>query len=358
MVRERGQLGGLGYQETVNASPPGEEKKRMGSSFFRGENCNFNPYGKDHCKPDFAVHFVLKGWLPENPIINETTKVTAFGSCFAQNISEHLANIGFSTSKQGEKNIYVSSMGEGLVNVHSIAQQFRWALEGWKPPSNLWYGYNAEKPDLSEDIRTRTRDVFLGTDVFILTFGLSEVWYDEITGGVFWRAVPMKHYDASRHKFRVCTFLETKECILEIISLIRRHVPHAKLVMTVSPIPLIATFRPVSCITANSVSKSLIRAALDEALREMGRENGRDVYYFPAFELINECFPNRFIEDGRHPHPMIVPSVMGLFEAAFCETNLTLEEAEQKFQEARLDNTRMLLQHPLFCRSFDEAIKA
>jgi len=329
----------------------------MGSSFFRGENCNFNPYGKDHCKPDFAAHFVLKGWLPEKPIISETTKVTAFGSCFAQNIGDHLANIGFNTSKQREKNIYISSMGEGLVNVHSIAQQFKWALEGWKPPSNLWHDYNAEKSDLSEDIRARTRDVFRGTDVFILTFGLSEIWYDEVSGGVFWRAVPLKHYDASRHKFRVCTFLETKECILEIIGLIRRYVPHAKLIMTVSPIPLIATFRPVSCVTANSVSKSLIRAALDEVLREMEHQNGQNIYYFPAYELINECFPDRFIEDGRHLHPMIVPSVMGLFEATFCETNLTLEDAERRFQEARLDNARTLLQHPLFSRSFGSDVK-
>ena len=102
-------------------------------------------------------------------------------------------------------------MGEGLVNVHSIAQQFKWALNGWLPPSNLWHGYDAEEYDLSEVIRLKTREVFLNTEVFILTFGLSEIWYDEITGGVFWRAVPMKHYDAGRHKFRVCTFAETKE---------------------------------------------------------------------------------------------------------------------------------------------------
>jgi hypothetical protein len=198
--------------------------------------------------------------------------------------------------------------------------------------------------------------VFLNTEVFILTFGLSEIWYDEITGGVFWRAVPMKHYDAGRHKFRVCTFAETKESILEIIQLIKQHVPHAKLVMTLSPIPLIATFREVSCITANSVSKSLLRAALDEALRELKAEIRQDVYYFPAFEIINECFPNRFVEDGRHLWPMIVPSVMRLFEATFCETNLTIDQAEQGFHRARLQDAQTLTEHPLFCQEFKSGI--
>jgi hypothetical protein len=344
-------LESLAWQEMVDAEPEGEQAKRMGSSFFRGGDCNFNPYGHDHTLEDFAQRFLLKGWLPEAPLIKPVTRVTAFGSCFATHISEHLVKLGFDVAKQREKAIYVSSMGEGLVNVHSIVQQFRWALEGWAPPANLWHGYNAEECGLSEDIRQKTREVFLDTEVFILTFGLSEIWYDEVTGGVFWRAVPMKQYDAARHKFRVCTFEETKACIAEVLSLISRHVPDAKVVMTVSPIPLIATFRPVSCMTANSVSKALIRGAIDETLRELGPGQRESVYYFPAFEIVNECFPNRFVDDGRHLHPMIVPAVMNLFEATFCETQLGVERAEQMLREARLKNAATIREHPLFSRA-------
>lgn len=341
-------LNAFGVQEMLSAAPPGQQAKKMGSSFFRGKNCNFNPYGQDHCAENFARQFLLHGWLPEQPIISANTQVTAFGSCFAENISHHLASIGFSTAKQRAKDIYVTLMGEGLVNVHSIAQQFKWALDGWVPPSNLWHGYDAEEYDLTEEIRVKTRDVFLSTEVFVLTFGLSEIWYDEMTGGVFWRAVPMRHYDANRHKFRVCTFQETKDNIAGVIDIIKRHVPHAKIVMTVSPIPLIATFRDISCITANSTSKAIIKAALDETIRELVAEQRRDVFYFPAFEIINECFPSRFGEDGRHLHPMIVPSVMRLFEATFCETELTIEEAERTFRKARVEASKVLSGHPLF----------
>ena len=269
-----------GDQEIFRVAPEGETPKKIGSSFYRGENCNFNPYGGDHNASDFVQRFFLKGWSPQERFISPQTQITAFGSCFAHHIGEHLAKLGFDTAKRRASDIYVSKMGEGLVNVHSILQQFKWALEDWKPPSNLWHDYDAEEFDLKEDIRQKTRSVFLSTDVFILTFGLSEIWYDEVTGGVFWRAVPLKHFDPERHKFRVCTFEETKDCLSEIIRLIRTYVPNAKVVMTVSPIPLIATFRPVACITANSVSKAIIRAALDEVVR-VHPDSGRELFYFP-----------------------------------------------------------------------------
>lgn len=333
-------------QEMVDTHREGEVKKTNGSSFFRGEDCNFNPYGEDHRNDDFAQRFVLKGWVPDAPFIDRHTKVTAFGSCFAENISKHLAQLGYDTSKQRDRDIYVSLMGEGLVNVHAIEQQFRWALDGWTPPTNLWHGYDAGEFALSEDIREKTRAVFLDTDVFILTFGLSEVWFDAVSGGVFWRAVPMTHYDPSRHKFRVCSFAETKQSIATILTTIRRHVPSAKVIVTLSPIPLIATFRPVSCLTANAASKAILRAALDELLRDEDEAGG--AYYFPAYELINEGFPNRFVNDGRHLHDFIVPSIMRLFEASFCRTGLTVAEAERDYRHARLADIATLAQHPLF----------
>jgi hypothetical protein len=117
-------------------------------------------------------------------------------------------------------------------------------------------------------IRQRTRKAFLETDFFIITLGLSEVWYDEISGGTFWRAVPLNVYDETRHKFRVCTHAETKEKIERIYHLIKKHIPNSKVLFTLSPVPLAATFRPISCITANSSSKAILRAALDEFIRE------------------------------------------------------------------------------------------
>jgi GSCFA family len=232
-------------------------------------------------------------------------------------------------------------MGEGLVNVHAIAQQFEWALENIVPPLGLWHGYKCEEFGYDEDIRQKTRDVFLSTDFFILTLGLSEIWYDEQTGGIFWRAVPKEHYDESRHKFRVCSFAETTERLERIYALIRKHVPDAKVLFTLSPVPLAATFRPVSCLTANSTSKAILRAALDEFYRNHLDVLNQSLFYFPSFEIVSELFFVRYEEDGRHPLPLIIDVIMHLFEAVYCYGSITIEHVEAMYQEMRDLNAKL-----------------
>ena len=138
-------------QEDIEVTPIGEVKKEMGSTFFRGDNCNFNPYGPDHQKDNFCQHFILKGHLPPREIIGKDTQVTAFGSCFAKNITDHLSSLGFSMSRDRAPGIYISAMGEGLVNVHSLLQQFEWALTNVRPPENLWHGFDAKAFGYDED---------------------------------------------------------------------------------------------------------------------------------------------------------------------------------------------------------------
>jgi hypothetical protein len=338
-------------QERLHVNPEGQAPKIVGSAFYRGDNCQFNPYHADHAADRFAERFLLLGWTPKKRFINSTTRITTFGSCFAQHINAHLKAIGFDTSRDRDGGVYISLMGEGLVNVHSILQQFQWALEDVAPPSGLWHGFRAEDFGYDEEVRQRTRDIFLSTDVFILTCGVSEIWYDEVTGGVFWRAVPMAHFDPSRHKFRVASFAETRVAIEAILDLIRKHVPRARIVMTVSPVPLVASFRPVSCITANCASKAILRASLDEVIRDRGDE---DLFYFPAYDAITTLFPQPFNEDGRHFHDFVVPAIMRLFEAFYCDTPLTPAEAETDLREARLQSVRTLRNHPLFREAYDE----
>lgn len=314
---------------------PGQKEKYAAPSFHRGDTINFNPHQSDFPKEGFLEKYVLKGWMPAAPQISRGTKVTAFGSCFAANITRHLSSLGFDTSKNRDPDIYISRVGDGLVNVHALAGQFEWALENKSPPENLWHGYDAADLGFDEALRLRTRDVFLDTEFFIVTLGLSEIWYDEQTGGVFWRAVPTRRFDAARHKFRVSSFAESKANIALMYRLIRQHVPKAKVLFTLSPIPLQATFRPVSCMTANTVSKAILRAALDEFIRENEADLNTQLFYFPSFEYVNELFPTRFRADNRHPHDAIINAIMKTFEAVYCDTDYGLGDAEKLYQDVR-----------------------
>jgi GSCFA family len=314
-------------------------RQKADQTWFRGEHCNFNPtFPEIHSAGAGAAElFYLKGWLPETPVIGPQTKLVAFGSCFAQNITDWLAQRNFDilTRRDGpNSDAYVVRFGEGMVNTFAIRQQFEWAFEGKICSEELWHGYDAQAFGYDEQIRLKTRAVFEAAEVFVITLGLSEIWYDEVTGGVFWRAVPFDKYDSSRHKFRVSTVAENKANIHAILDLIHTHRPGATVILTLSPIPLVATFRPVSCISASSVSKAILRAAIDEAFRERPPDSG--FYYWPSYELVMDMFANRWGGDRRHVKPAILDFIMVLFEKYWCRETVPKMSVAEALLRARI----------------------
>ncbi|QQA41590.1 GSCFA domain-containing protein [Pelagovum pacificum] len=287
-------------------------------TWFRGKHVNARPPKHRMQGVNQVTDSVLKGWKPERPMIDHETRITAFGSCFAANISNWLARRNYRIlNRDEESKAYVVSMGEGMVNSFVIRQQFEWAWENKVFDQPLWHGYNAEDFGYDEAVRQETKTIFDETDLFILTFGLSEVWYDEPTGNVFWRTIPKDVYDESRHKFRVASPAENLDNMRAIHDLIRKHRPDAKMIFTLSPIPLTATFRDISCITANSTSKASLRVALDELMREK-RDEGH-VHYWPSYEIVMDIFRQPFIDDNRHVEPNCLQYIMTLFEHIWCE---------------------------------------
>lgn len=320
-----------------------KDGKSMSRSFYRGENCNFNPYKKDYKKSNFLQEYILKGWTPESPFINQETKITAFGSCFAANISKHLSNVGYNVSKDKNSEVYISNIGEGLVNVHALLSQFKWAFDGHVPSQELWHGYKAETFEYDEKIRLKTREIFLDTDFFIITLGLSEVWYDNVSNEYFWRAIPEDKYDPTRHVFKVCSMEESKAALQEILNYVKTYVPNSKILFTMSPVPLAATFRPVSCLTANSVSKSILRAALDEMIRDNEDILNKKLFYWPSYEIVKELFPNEFTADNRHVHQDILSMIMRLFESVYCNSDINTDEIEEQYKTIRKINAEDFL---------------
>ena len=198
----------------------------------------------------------------------------------------------------------------------------------------LWHGYDAAAFGYDEQTRLATRALFDTADVFIITLGLSEVWYDEPTGEVFWRAVPAAKYDATRHRFRVTTVDENQANLASIDGLIRRYRPDAHLVLTLSPVPLTATFRDVSCVTANAVSKAVLRVAIDQFLRARGASDG--AYLFPSYEIVTAMFQNAFMEDRKHPHQHVLDLNMKAFERYFCVDGASDRELSEAFERAQI----------------------
>ncbi|WP_081761486.1 GSCFA domain-containing protein [Methylopila sp. 73B] len=310
-------------------------KRVIGPSFNRGESATFGPSEAQLARPTGLQRFLTTGLMPSERFIDADTTIVAFGSCFANNISNYLNDIGYNVATKRDNVAYISRMGDGMVNTYAIRQQFDWAWNNVVPKGELWQGYNKEQFGYDESIRARTAELFDAADVFIITLGLSEIWYDEPTGEVFWRALPKDKFDPSRHKFRVAGFNESLDNLRAIYSLIRERKPEASIVFTVSPIPLAATFRPISCIVANAESKAILRAALGELLRDYQPTDGK-LFYFPSYEIVTEAFHHQFGGDRRHVHPHVLNLNMKTFERYYCKTELSDTDLENVYAETIL----------------------
>ncbi|WP_311274788.1 GSCFA domain-containing protein [Methylobacterium sp. WCS2018Hpa-22] len=318
----------------MTAETEGTKRTRIyqaGGSFYRGDTLNLAPRRKDLESETAIPNLILKGWMPEAPFIGPKSNIIAFGSCFASNIGKYMQNLGYDIATAREGKAYIQMIADGLVNVFAIAQQFEWAWENRTPTVELWHGWKAEEFGYDEEVRLATKELFDSADVFVLTFGLSEIWYDEPTGETFWRAVPENKFDKSRHKFRVATYAETAERLQRIYDLIRKHRPSATIIYTLSPIGLAATFRDVSCVAANAVSKALLRAGIDEVHRTASDPN---FFYFPAYEIVLNAFKTPFVEDLRHPHFHVIDANMKAFERYFCTTGMTDADLQREIRAA------------------------
>lgn len=309
---------------TIEFSTSGKPH-RTSYSFYRGENTTFYPTDEDFAS-DKIIEIISNG-MPKTPIIDRSSNIVVFGSCFAEHIGVQLSEAGYKVSTKKDSIAHISMIGDGIVNTFAVLQQFQWAWQGISPKVELWHDYDAKALGYDEEIRIATRAILDETDAFIITLGLSEIWYDEPTGEVFWRAVPANKFDAARHKFRTASVKENSDNLRKIVALINEYRPGAKIILTLSPIPLTATFRPMSCMVANGYSKASLRCAIEEVINEKG------VYYFPAYELVQSCFRNQYMEDRRHIHTHPIRFMMDMFMKYFCGKDVDLLASFRRSQK-------------------------
>jgi hypothetical protein len=196
--------------------------------------------------------------------------------------------------------------------------------------------------EATEQDRAAVRSRLAATDVLVLTLGLSEIWYDRITGEPLWRAIPRRLFDPERFAFKVLSVAETVACLEQIDRIRAAHLPNLRIVFTVSPIRLRATFRPVSAIVANSVSKAILRAALDEFLRSKEDELGKSYFYFPSYELVTDVFSHAFVDDNRHVYDAVISETLELFARTYTSlSGATVAQSDRWLVRNRLEEAQI-----------------
>ena len=114
------------------------ETRAFNGTWYRGEHTNFIP-SKADLRTDTAIDdYVLAGWMPPAPWIDKKMPITAFGSCFASEISSRLIAAGYNVyGRHLNLHSHIVRFGEGIVNTFAIRQQLEWALERRDFPEHL-----------------------------------------------------------------------------------------------------------------------------------------------------------------------------------------------------------------------------
>jgi len=281
--------------------------------------------------------------------IDMTDKIFAIGSCFARNVEIELGHAGLNvTSNERDLGIVgdsrtIPSNFFNKYSIHSIYTDLKWALERETDIGDAAI-YALHKPGMYADLqlgmpklefpvedirafRSRYLDVMArvaDADVIVITLGYVETWYDLELEHYLNSSPPQPLIKAhpGRFEFRVLSYQDVLQTLHDIHALLLKHrFKPLKMLLTVSPVPLLSTFRDMDVLVANTYSKSVQRAAIDEFIRDV-----EGVDYFPSYESVTLSNPD-YVWDGegyqdyRHVAADFVAFIMQNVTAEYMQTD-------------------------------------
>lgn len=284
--------------------------------------------------------------------IGRGDRVATAGSCFAQHIARHLRDAGFrflvtETPHPVVARQDVERFGYGLFTARygnlytsrQLLQLFQRAYGTFTPRDDAWTEPDGRLIDpfrpaiqpggflsAAEQRADRqhhfacVREAFETLDVLVFTLGLTECWVSRDDGAAYplCPGVSGGRFDPARHAFVNLTVADVVADMTAFLGLLRSVNPGARVVLTVSPVPLAATYGGQHVLAATTYSKAVLRVAAETLARE-----APDVAYFPSFEIITGA-PSRgayFAEDCRSVTEAGVAHVMRCFMRHFAEAD-------------------------------------
>ncbi|MDO5648008.1 GSCFA domain-containing protein [Paracoccus sp. (in: a-proteobacteria)] len=296
------------------------------------------------------------GITPHDPIMT-------LGSCFAQHISRALVGAGFEWVEAERAPFGLSeetarSLGYGLFSARTgniyttrmLAQWLSWTISPESQDRDVWGGdgafFDPARPQVEPegfedenelfDARRATlaalKRAIEKASVFVFTLGLTECWQNKNTGLVY-SSCPgtvKGDFDDVSHQFANLTYNDVVEDLVRIRGFVKNLNPEIRMLLTVSPVPLVATAADGQhVLTATTYSKSVLRAAAGDFC-----DAHQDVDYFPSYELVTNPFLNRqmFSDDRRSVRADAVEFVMQHFLAG-----LGVDGAQPKNMKGKID---------------------
>jgi hypothetical protein len=302
----------------------------------------------DDLTSDYACQRLLQKWfIPEiEPKfkLRPQDKFYAIGSCFARGIEHVLVQRRIAVESVAPEFVNLQPVNKEVTglgftnkyNTFSILNELRWALdpEAIFPIDSIvqvtestWFDPHItptlELAGLQETLDRRAMMQTVSKRIancraVIITLGLVEVWRDcEVD--VYTNSTPARSVlktQPKRYEFHLTSFAQNWANLEAIHALLTRYChPEVRIVITVSPVPLMATFSKMDVVVANTYGKSLLRAIAQEwAAAHV------NVDYFPSYEIVQNS--NRaavWERDLRHVTGAGVQHIMELFLRNYLE---------------------------------------
>jgi hypothetical protein len=265
-----------------------------------------------------------------------TDAVAAAGSCFAQHIARHLKGAGYNFLQTEapltpDEPVFSARYGN-IYTTRQLRQLLAGAYGLHRPATRMWRRPDGRfidplRPQMfpagfatgDEALAARrehlqaVQRVFEDCAVLVFTLGLTEAWLAAdgtalpVPPGVLGIDPPG---DTARfHNFTVAEMRADLEQFLVDLADLN---PRARVILTVSPVPLVATYESRHVLVSNTYSKAALRVVAEETAAAHPH-----VAYFPSYEIITapQVRGSYFEPDLRSVGAAGVAHVMRIFAA-------------------------------------------
>jgi len=247
-------------------------------------------------------------------LVEQRDAIATAGSCFAQHIARHLQKSGYTyldvePAPFNFPESLLDSFGYGhysarygnIYTARQLLQLVKRAFEGFAPIDQIVEDggryYDLLRPSIEpngfssrdecvvsiNEHLSAVRILFQTCDVFIFTLGLTEAWVDRRDGTTFpiCPGTSAGRFDTEKYTFKNFTSTEILADMSEAIAILRNIRKNLRIILTVSPVPLVATAEPRHVLVSTVYSKSVLRAVAGEL------EAADDLIdYFPSYEIV------------------------------------------------------------------------
>ncbi len=245
--------------------------------------------------------------------------VFTIGSCFARNIEEHLDGFDLPTRRFGVPfEEWDGKRRNGILNEYnpgSIAQRIERAMRGEEaPPGTIVPVGDGLAADLllpaprvgAERAVARREEIdavyaeLPPADALVVTLGLVEAWFDTELGVYLNRMPPAAVLDGGRYELVVFDVDDAWELLEPAFRLLAGK----NVILTVSPVPLQATFTGLDAAVANGYSKAVLRVCAQRLAQLPG------VDYFPSYEIAISGGTAIYEDDNAHVLDEVVGEIV------------------------------------------------